>query len=116
MIHKMVEANYIIPRQMDGILDSIASNKGCTKSDLVSGYINAVELSNNKQQALIFKQIRCGRCSQSFTGGAKTTVALTLAQWQIDWLDTMKQRFRHKSRDKTLRILLDFLHMIGKIS
>ena len=107
---------YVIAKQMAILLRGIAARKQTTVSALVSAWINLTEPQSLRQYTIIFKHIRCGRCSQAFSGGSKTTIILDLPQWQIEWLTFMRCKFDHPSIDKTLRVLLDFLYATGSIA
>jgi len=107
---------FVVAKQMAILLRGIADRKQTTVSALVIAWINSIEPQSLRQYTIVFKHIRCGRCSQAFSGGSKTTIVLDLPQWQIEWLTAMRCKFNHPSIDKTLRVLLDFLYATGSIA
>jgi hypothetical protein len=70
-----------------------------------------VEWSNTEApeaKQKLFLQIRCRRCSAGAKGGVKhdQDIELPAAQWQ--WLKNVKDRCKHASVGKTIRIITDF--------
>jgi len=62
----------------------------------------------------LFLVIRCRRCSAGAKGGVKNdhSIELPLFQWQ--WLENVRERCRHASVGKTLRIIVDFYMALCK--
>lgn len=70
-----------------------------------------LQWSNGEQPAAkkkIFLVIRCRRCSAGAKGGVKHDhqIELPVKQWQ--WLDNVRERCKHASVAKTIRIIVDF--------
>lgn len=56
----------------------------------------------------IFLQVRCHRCLQHSRGGDKRDYDVELSEQRWQWLENVRQRSKHPSLGKTLRILVDF--------
>eukprot|EP00929_Paragymnodinium_shiwhaense_P096672 TRINITY_DN5835_c0_g1_i1.p1 TRINITY_DN5835_c0_g1~~TRINITY_DN5835_c0_g1_i1.p1 ORF type:complete len:242 (-),score=68.66 TRINITY_DN5835_c0_g1_i1:460-1185(-) len=70
-----------------------------------------VELSNGeppKTKQQIFLVVRCHRCLQHTRGGDKKECQIMLPELQWRWLEAVRERSRHATLGKTLRIIIDF--------
>lgn len=56
----------------------------------------------------LFLVIRCRRCSAGAKGGVKRDHNIELSSTHWQWLENVRERCRHASVGKTLRIIVDF--------
>jgi len=72
----------------------------------------------NKESAeakkTLFLVVRCRRCSAGAKGGVKHDRDIKLSSQQWQWLQNVRERCRHASVGKTLRIIVDFYMALCK--
>lgn len=74
-----------------------------------------VDLANSEPAATkkkLFLVVRCHRCLQHTRGGAKHDYSVTLRDEQWQWLNAVRERSKHPTVGKTLRIIIDFYRPI----
>eukprot|EP01134_Creolimax_fragrantissima_P005782 CFRG5782T1 len=89
-------------------LSKCAENYNLTSSAVLEKLIDFVNSEPKDRKRIVFTQIRCGRCTQASTGGKKEAIILDILPEHLVWLNNVKDRCKHSSIDKTLRIMLDF--------
>lgn len=70
-----------------------------------------IEVANrepSQTKRIIFLQVRCHRCLQHSRGGDKRDYDVELSEQKWQWLENVRQRSKHPTLGKTLRILMDF--------
>jgi hypothetical protein len=101
----------IVPLTADEVewFDEVVKRNG--HSDISRVFSRLVDQANSEPpeaKKKLFLVIRCRRCSAGAKGGVKTdhSVEFSIKQWQ--WLENVRERCRHASVGKTLRIIVDF--------
>merc|ERR1711879_1079483 len=70
-----------------------------------------IDLANrepSQTKRIIFLQVRCHRCLQHSRGGDKRDYDVELVDRHWQWLENVRQRSKHPTLGKTIRILVDF--------
>mmetsp|Transcript_48359 Transcript_48359/g.109601 ORF Transcript_48359/g.109601 Transcript_48359/m.109601 type:complete len:189 (-) Transcript_48359:29-595(-) len=104
----------LCPDQADW-LAGLADRYGMTGTSQWLALELLVKLANREPpqtKKMIFLVVRCHRCLQHTRGGEKRDcpVALPVQQWQ--WLEGVRERCKHPTVGKTLRIIVDFYRPI----
>jgi len=98
-------------------LERLASRCGhSTPSQALEAVVNFTNGEPAKAKKQIFLVVRCRRCLQHTTGGEKRPFQVSLPATQWLWLNAVRERCRHASVGKTLRIIIDFYMPICKES
>jgi len=102
----------IVPLTLDEIewLEEIVERNGHTGMSMtMSRMVDWANTEPPETKKKLFLVVRCRRCSAGAKGGVKRDhpIKLTGQQWQ--WLENVKERCRHATVGKTLRIITDFL-------
>ena len=94
-------------------LETTSKQFGVEQSAVVAALVTHVNRQPPGTKKYIFLVVRCQNCGAGGQkGGFKTTLRLDLADEKILWIERVQERCKHKSVDKTLRIILDYY--IGK--
>ena len=82
-------------------IESVASSRGCSATQVVSDLIDRVEGVDN--EAFVFKKVRgCGRKKQ------KRGLPLQLHPDKTSWLESKAENHELPNADKALRVILDY--------
>merc|ERR1712217_242170 len=81
-------------------------------SEALKRLVTCANAEPPKAKRVIFLVVRCRRCLQHTTGGDKREYSLTLPAIQWTWLQQVKERSRHATVGKTIRIIVDFYRPI----
>jgi hypothetical protein len=90
-------------------LSTVAVRQGHSSSSGVLSRL--VDVANSEPPAAkkhLFLVIRCRRCSAGAKGGVKKDQSIELSTMQWQWLESVRERCKHASVGKTIRIIIDF--------
>ena len=88
-------------------LKTTSSQYGVDPTVVASALVTHANRQPPGTKKYIFLVVRCQNCGAGGQkGGFKTTVDLTLEDGQVSWLEAVQKRCKHKSVDKTMRIIL----------
>lgn len=80
----------------------------CTSWHMLEKLIEVANREPSQTKRIIFLQVRCHRCLQHSRGGDKRDYDVQLSEQQWRWLENVRERSKHPTLGKTLRILMDF--------
>mmetsp|Transcript_136686 Transcript_136686/g.237714 ORF Transcript_136686/g.237714 Transcript_136686/m.237714 type:complete len:233 (-) Transcript_136686:57-755(-) len=101
----------VVPLTHDEIewLEEVAKKNGhASTSGVVRQLIDWANAEPPEAKKKLFLVIRCRRCSAGAKGGVKKDIDMELSDKQWQWLNNVKDRCRHASVGKTIRIIVDF--------
>mmetsp|Transcript_54242 Transcript_54242/g.122366 ORF Transcript_54242/g.122366 Transcript_54242/m.122366 type:complete len:186 (-) Transcript_54242:111-668(-) len=104
----------LCPDQADW-LAGLADRHGMTGASQRMALELLVNLANREPpqtKKMIFLVVRCHRCLQHTRGGEKRDCPITLPMQQWQWLEGVRERCKHPTVGKTLRIIVDFYRPI----
>lgn len=78
--------------------------------ELLRHLVFSANVESNPRKKLIFKVIRCLHCHSGARAGSipKTHRTMDVFAFQNEWLNSVKERCKHASVEKTVRIIFDF--------
>jgi len=85
-----------------------ADTAGATAWHMLERLIAVANREPSQTKRMIFLSVRCHRCLQHSRGGDKEDYDVELSDMQWKWLENVRQRSKHPTLGKTLRILVDF--------
>lgn len=94
--------------QIEWLDEMVAKYSLPSRSHVIQCLMRKANAEAPKTKRLIFLVIRCRRCLQHQKGGTKEDCVMELTSRQWQWLEMIRNRSRHLTVDKTLRIILDF--------
>jgi len=107
-----VEETFALCLDQADWLEALATRHGLPRGDHASavlwrliGRANAEPPAAKRQ---LFLQVRCRRCLQHTRGGEKRDLTLVLPRYHLRWLELIRERCKHATVGKTVRIILDF--------
>jgi hypothetical protein len=90
-------------------LTKVAKRHGhATASGVLARLVDWANTEPPPAKKHLFLVIRCRRCSAGAKGGVKTAHDISLHSLQWQWLENVRERSKHASVGKTLRIIIDF--------
>lgn len=101
----------IVPLTLDEVewLEGAVERNGHSSvSRAMSRLVDWANAEPSDAKKKLFTVIRCRRCSAGAKGGIKRDHHIELASRQWQWLENVRERCRHASVGKTLRIIVDF--------
>lgn len=101
----------IVPLTLDEVEwmeEAVERNGHASVSRAISRLVDWANAEPADAKKRLFTVIRCRRCSAGAKGGIKRDHHIELASRQWQWLQNVRERCRHASVGKTLRIIVDF--------
>jgi len=101
----------IVPLTLDEVewLEEVVERHGHGGfSRAISRLVEQANTEPPEAKKKLFLVIRCRRCSVGAKGGVKHDHSIELPASQWTWLNNVRERCRHASVGKTLRIIVDF--------
>lgn len=106
-----------VPLTLDEIewLDEVVERHGHSgKAGAISRLIDWANQESPEAKKQLFLVVRCRRCSAGAKGGVKRDHSIELSSQQWQWLQNVRERCRHASTGKTIRIIVDFYMSVCK--